>query len=215
MSAKKVGLIRVLTTDDKELLNLHGKMIMEWFPGLDVRSDCIPDQPEGVHDDETEALAIPKVVVLAERMERDGAEAIIVSCAGDPGVADSVGKITVPVIGAGRAAAHMACLLNRPVGVLGITEAVPAAVADILGERMVADGVPEGVVSTLDLMKPEGMAATVAAGRALLERGAKCLVLACTGLSTIGAAAVLRRELGVPVIDPVRAEAAATWIAVG
>ncbi len=215
MSGRKIGLIRVLTTDNRELLDLHGRLIMEFFPGLDVRSECIPDQPEGVHDDETEALAIPKVVALAEQMERDGAEAVIVSCAGDPGVLASKGRVGVPVIGAGRAAAHMACLLNRPVGVLGITEAVPPAIAGILGGLMVADRVPDGVVSTLDLMKPEGMRATVDAGRDMLRRGAECLVLACTGMSTIGAAAVLRRELGVPVIDPVRAEAAAAWVALG
>ena len=215
MAGKKIGLIRVLTTDNLELLNLHGGMIMEWFPGLDVRSECIPDQPEGVHDDATEALAIPKVVVLAEQMEKDGAEAIVVSCAGDPGVVASKGRVGVPVIGAGRAAAHTARLLERAVGVLGITDDVPAAVVEILGDLMVADGIPEGVVSTLDLMKPEGMRATVDKGRELLGRGAECLLLACTGMSTIGAAEVLRRELGVPVIDPVRAEAAAAWIAVG
>lgn len=215
MTGKKVGLIRVLTTDNMELLNLHGKMIMDWFPGLDVQSDCIPDQPDGVHDDETEALAIPKVLAMMARMEKDGAEAIIVSCAGDPGVAQSAGKISVPVIGAGRSVAYMASLLNRPVGVLGITDDVPAAIVDILGDRLVADIVPDGVSSTLDLMKPEGMQATAAAGRELLRRGAKCLLLACTGLSTIGAAAVLRKELGVPVVDPVRAEAAAAWMTVG
>ncbi len=215
MSGKRVGLIRVLTTDDRELLNLHGKMIMKWFPELDVYSDCIPDQFEGVHDDATEALAIPKVLALMERMERDGAEALVVSCAGDPGVLQSVGRIKAPVIGAGRAAAHMACLLSRPVGVMGITEEVPAAVRDILGERLVADIVPEGVTSTLDLLQPTGKAAALAAGRELLRRGAGCLLLACTGLSTIGAAAVLRKELGVPVVDPVRAEAAALWTVIG
>lgn len=215
MSGKKVGLIRVLTTSDKELLTLHGRLIMEWFPGLDVHSDCIPDQPEGVHDDATEALATPKVLTLMERMEREGAKAIIVSCAGDPGVALAAGRVKVPVIGAGRASAYMACMLDRPVGVLGITEDVPAAVREILGDKLVADAIPEGVVSTLDLMKPAGMQAAVAASRGLLKKGAKCLLLACTGLSTIGAAAVLQKELGVPVIDPVRAEAAAAWVAVG
>ena len=27
----KVGLIRVLTTNDQDLLELHGKKVMEWF----------------------------------------------------------------------------------------------------------------------------------------------------------------------------------------
>lgn len=32
----KVGLIRVLTTEDEEVLQLHGKQIMEYFPELEV-----------------------------------------------------------------------------------------------------------------------------------------------------------------------------------
>lgn len=215
MAAIPVGLIRVLTTTDQELLHLHGKLIMQWFPGLDVRSECIPDQPEGVHDDETEALAEPKVLDLMAKMEAEGAKAIIVSCAGDPGVAAAPGRVSVPVIGAGRAVAHMACLLGLPTGVLGITTTPPAAVCAALGKLYVGNLVPRGVGSTLDLMKPAGMEAVLDAGKTLVDQGAGCLLLACTGLATIGAAAVLRERLGVPVLDAVRAEAAATWMIAG
>ena len=52
----KVGLIRVLTTEDQELLALHGRLLEQYFPMLEVESRCIPDQPEGIHDDATMAL---------------------------------------------------------------------------------------------------------------------------------------------------------------
>jgi Asp/Glu/hydantoin racemase len=203
-----------LTTTDKELLNLHGTMLMSWFPELEVISDCIPDQPEGVHDDETEAAAVPKVLELAKKMEKDGMEAVVVSCAGDPGVHLATENLSIPIIGAGRSVAAMACVVDRPVGVLGIAEKVPSVILETLGPRFMRDAVPQGVVSTLDLMKPEGMAATIEAGRDLVTRGAKVLLLACTGMSTIGAAGKLREALGVAVLDPVRAEAAAVWFAV-
>ena len=45
----KVGLIRVLTTEDEEVLQSHGKQIMEYFPELEVVTKCIPDQYEGIH----------------------------------------------------------------------------------------------------------------------------------------------------------------------
>ncbi len=61
---------------------------------------------------------------------------------------------------------------------------------------------PEGVESTLDLMKPEGMQALVAAGRFLAGRGARMLVLACTGMSTIGAAGILREKPAFPSSIP-------------
>jgi Asp/Glu/hydantoin racemase len=108
----------------------------------------------------------------------------------------------------------MACVVDRPVGVLGIAEKVPSVILETLGPRFMGDAVPKGVVSTLDLMKPEGMVATIEAGRDLVTRGAKVLLLACTGMSTIGAAGKLREALGVAVLDPVRAEAAAVWFAV-
>ena len=214
MRKKRIGLIRVLTTTDKELLNLHGKMIMKWFPELEVVSDCIPNQPEGVHDDETEAIAVPKVVDLAVKMEKDGMDAVVVSCAGDPGVEPATKKLSIPIIGAGRSAAAAARVLERPVGVLGITEKVPGPILEMLGSQIKADTIPRGVISTLDLMKPEGMAATIEAGRDLMGRGAEVLLLACTGMSTIGAAQKLREELGIPVVDPVRAEAAVAWLLV-
>ena len=48
----KVGLIRVLTTEDEEVLQSHGKQIMEYFPELEVVTKCIPDQYEGIHTPE-------------------------------------------------------------------------------------------------------------------------------------------------------------------
>ena len=42
----KVGLIRVLTCEDPEVLYSHQRQIMEKFPSLDVETKCIPDQPE-------------------------------------------------------------------------------------------------------------------------------------------------------------------------
>lgn len=215
MDRKRVGLIRVLTTTDMDLLNLHGKLIMECFPQLEVTSACIPDQPEGIHDAETEAEAVPKVLELALRMECEGMEAVIVSCAGDPAVSTACRRLSVPVIGAGRAAACAACALERPVGVLGITEEVPDAILKTLGAAFVLNVIPQGVVSTLDLMRPGGEDAVIEAGRLLLERGAGAILLACTGLSTIRIADKMRAALGVPVVDPVRAEAAMTWIALG
>lgn len=215
MRRKRAGLIRVLTTSDVALLNLHGKLIMEYFSEIEIISACIPDQPEGIHDDATETIAVPKVMELAGAMEADGMEAVIISCAGDPAVPQATSALRIPVIGAGRASAAMARVLERPIGVLGITEKVPQAILDILGGYFQADAVPCGVASTLDLMKPDGMAAAVEAGSLLMERGARAILLACTGLSTIGAADRLRDALGVPVIDPVRAEAAALWTALG
>lgn len=212
---RNVGLIRVLTTDDEALLQLHGRLVAKYHPDLAVTSACIPDQPSGIHDEATERLAVPKVIALGRQMEQDGAEAIIVSCAGDPAVAELAQLLSIPVIGAGRAAAAAARALSLPTGVLGLTQKVPSAIREILGEYLVADIVPGNVACTLDLATETGYKATLAAGAALKARGARAIVLACTGMSTIGIAGCLAEALQMPVIDPVRAEASLTWTILG
>ncbi len=83
----RVGLIRVVSFTDETIANLHGRLIEERFPVLSVLSRCIPDQPEGIYDDASEAAAVPKIVRLGMQMvEKEDLEALIVSCAADPGV---------------------------------------------------------------------------------------------------------------------------------
>ena len=47
MDSYRIGVIRVLTTEDPELLNLHGRLLERYFPMFRVESRCIPDQYEG------------------------------------------------------------------------------------------------------------------------------------------------------------------------
>lgn len=215
MKKARVGLIRVLTTDDPKVLNLHGKLIMDAFPDLEVITRCIPGQPQGVFDEASEEEAWPKVVDLAQEMAADDLEAIIVSCIADPGVKQTREVLDIPIIGAGTATAHVALSLGAGVAALGITEDVPAAMADVLGSALLASAKPLGVETTVDLMKPLGKQAVLTAAKELKEQGAKVLVLACTGMSTIGVAEDVRRELGIRVVDPVIATGLVAWYATG
>lgn len=200
-----IGLIRVLTTSDEQVLNEHGRLISEMY-AVPVRNECIPDQPLGIFSDETEQLANPKIVALGRKLEREGCRAIIVSCAADPAVEQLRGQVSVPVIGAGSAASYMARALGKRVGVMGITETLPDVMKAILGEAFVRYIQPEGVANTTDLLTPAGRERAIAAARTLMEQGTEVIVFACTGFSTIGLASVLRKELRIPVIDAVEAE---------
>lgn len=64
----------------------------------------------------------------------------------------------------------------------------------------------EGRVETPDaFLMPAGIFDALAAAHMLVDAGADVIVQASTGLSSIGMADVLRRRLGVPVIDAVTA----------
>jgi len=210
----RIGLIRVLTTSDPDMLNKHGSIIEQVFPGLEVVSRCIPDHLDGVHDEETERTAVPLVVELAEQFEREGFEAVIVSCAGDPGVEEARQKLKIPVVGAGQAAALLAIGIGQRIGVLGITEEVPRRMRSILGDSLVISTRPSAVRTTLDLLNEEGKASMLEAARYIKAKDADTIVLACTGFSTIGAANEIKAATRLRVIDPVIAEGLFAYYAV-
>lgn len=200
----KIGLIRVLTTEDEEILLAHGKQIMEHFPGLEVETKCIPDQYEGIHSQETGEIAVPKIVATAKTFT--DVDMIIVSCADDPGVKEVREALPgIPVTGGGETTVALALKYGEKIGVLGITDYAPQAYVRMIPDKMILVK-PEGVDSTLDLMTPEGRKSTIETGIQLKEQGAQVIALACTGLATIGIAKELEEATGLPVIDPVLAE---------
>jgi len=202
---KRIGLVRVLTTSDKDFLNLHGNLIEKAYPWLEVDSRCIPDHPEGVHNEETERSATPLVVRLAKDFEDEGYDAVVVSCAGDPGVREAREVLKIPVVGAGEASAGIALTLGERIGVLGITSYVPARMKAVLGPALVCSVKPSGVETTVDLMRENGREAVQRSAEELKARGVQVIVLACTGLSTIGAAQWIAEKAGLKVVDPVDA----------
>ena len=199
-----IGIIRVLTIDDPEILQAHGRLLEKEY-ALPTLSRCIPDQPRGIYDEATEALARPKIIALAQQMAAEGCRAILISCAADPALNEVRAEVPVPVVGAGSAGAAVALALGGRVGVLSITPDVPAPIARVLGDRVVAVARPQGVTNTTHLLEPGARDRAVEAARGLVQQGADVILFGCTGFVTVGVAPRIRAELGVPVVDPVLA----------
>ena len=123
-----LGIIRVLTTDNQEVLHEHGKRMKDLFLVESV-TKCITDQPNGIYNDETEAMSIPKIVALAKQMaEEDGVDVITISCAADPALNETREVLSFPVLGAGVCGAHAASMVGQRVGIVGITEIPPTRI---------------------------------------------------------------------------------------
>jgi len=200
----KAGLIRVVTLEDAALRELHGKLIQQYCPALRVETKSIPDQPEGIHSEETKALAVPKIIELARSFRE--IDVLIISCCDDPAVQELGEQLPIPVVGAGSATAALARRYGRNVGILGITDYAPQPYQELLGENLVNLGRPEGVNGTLDLLTPQGRQSCFDKAAELKAAGARSIALACTGMSTIGLTAPLEQACGLPVVDPVLAE---------
>jgi len=203
MKKVSVGLIRVVTLLDENLLDAHAKVLRDRFENFDIETRCIPDQPEGIHDDETERMAVPKIVKLAQEFERDGVDVIFISCAADPGVEECREKLKIPVIGAGSSCAAMALAMGRRIGILGITDEAPEVMKKILKDRLICNIKPEGVNTTLDLFGEQGKENALKAVEILKQQGCDTLALGCTGMSTINIHEMIKREFDIRVVDPV------------
>ena len=201
-----VGVIRVITLEDPVALGRHGEIIERTVPQVKTVSRCIEDQPRGIYDEESERVAIPKILRLGhELVERYRVHGVVVSCAGDPGVDELRSGLGIPVVGAGRAAAALALSVGERVGVLGITDEPPKPFEKVLRDRMVAYEKPRCIGTTLDIERcVDGV---VESARRLASSGADVIALACTGYSTAGLAPVIEERTGVKVVDPVVAEA--------
>ena len=209
-----IGLIRVLTLRDKELLNSHGSLIEAHFPDLRVISRCIDDQPEGIHDEETKRIAIPKIFELGKKMVKENINAIIVSCCDDPGVYELRTHLDIPVIEAGSSAALLSRAFGSRIGALGITVNTPRIMKEILAERLIAEIKPENIKTSLDLITEKTMTEVIRAGQTLQRRGAEVITFSCTGYSTIGSSRILKKALHIPIIDAVLAAGLFTWYSV-
>jgi len=209
MQKSRIGLIRVLSVKDKKLAGSHGRLIEKYFPDLQIISECIKGQPNGIYDEETEKMAIPKIVQMLANKEK--VKAIIVSCAADPGVSELRKLVQIPVIGAGSSVSAVALSYGTKVGTFGITEQTPEIMQEILGNHLLAETRPVGVKTTLDLMTDEGKGKAFESIKYLKEKGAKVIALACTGYSTIGIANDLEKEVGIPVLDAVIAAGLFAW----
>lgn len=174
----------------------------------DIRCTELSDAPIGIETDDHVAEVAPMV---AEFATRSAADAVVVACFSDPGVAEARVEVDIPVVGIAEAAYLLALQLAPRFGVVSLG---PASIARhaahierigltrrLAGDRSVGMSVAEGHA-------PDALPRIERIARDLVEKdGAGAIILGCAGLGQ--ARAPLQQVLGVPVIDPVQAGVAA------
>ena len=140
-----------------------------------IHIDYGPASIESKYDD---VMAAPFVVKKAEWAEKNGYDAVVVSCMMDPGVKAAKEALDIPVVGPRETA---------------------TAIASILGDK-VARIYPRGLtVLELGVDREKTYKMLLENAKKALAGGAQVLVLGCTGLT--GYATRLQKELGVPVLE--------------
>jgi allantoin racemase len=199
MAPISLAIIRVMTLSES-MNEAFSARLEEQFPFLKIHSFAIEDQPEGVHDPQSFSKAEPKIVRLIQTLSTKDYHGFFVNCAEDPGIQRARDLTSVPVWGAGSSAACVTKSTGLPVGVIGLTEQIPPVISEILGGQIIASSVPRGVVTASDLATASDSISEAA--KFCTDKGARCILLACTGMSLLGTANSIRTTLNIPVIDP-------------
>ena len=175
--------------------------------GPSIECATLAEGPPGIESDaHVRAVAAPIARFTASR--EDGADAFIIACFSDPGLAEARSATRRPVLGMAACGVLTATALGSRFGVVSILEqAIPRHLryydALGLGSRLAGDrAVGIGVTGLADESRTlDRMMATGAALRD--EDGADVLVLGCAGMARYRER--LEDWLGIPVVDPVQA----------
>ncbi|MBN4666719.1 aspartate/glutamate racemase family protein [Pandoraea nosoerga] len=167
----------------------------------------LADAPPGIATQRDAERAAVLAVDAIERNLRgaDAADAFVLACYSDPGLAAAREVTRRPVIGIGQAALGAATALGERIGVVAITAGSIARhwrayrahgiAQKIVGERAVDLTVAESGDDALAIPR------IVDTGRALVEQdGADVIVLGCAGMAALRAR--IEDALGVPVVEP-------------
>ena len=193
-----------------------GPLILEEFgrvarPDTEISNVFLESGPASVESYYDEAVAVPDIVAQVRQAEREGIDAVIINCMGDPGLDAAREVVSIPVIGPCEASMHVAAMLGHKFSVLGMLERVIPQFehqAQKYGVRDKLASVRSIDLPVLDLEKGREQFVARAVDKAveaIEEDGAHVIVLGCTGLAGLDRQienALRDRGYDVPVIDP-------------
>ena len=165
--------------------------------------------PASIESHYDEALAVPGLLEEIARGDRDGADAYVVACFGDPGLDAAREVARGPVVGIAEAGMLTASMLGRGFSVVTTLERTTGRALELTGRYGVTDrcrSVRACEIPVLELEEPGSDAErriTEECARAVTDDRADVVVLGCAGMADL--ARRISRSVGVPVIDGVAA----------
>jgi allantoin racemase len=187
-------------------------LLNDWaFQGTEVKVVDVPDGPASIESSYEELLSVPATLEGIMQAEKDGFDAVIIGCFGDPGLEAARELVTMPVIGPGEASLLLAASLGHRFSVITILDSVIAAQelqAYKAGVRDKLASVRATDIPVLSLMKDRQatLKRVLEVGASAIKRDrADALIFGCMTMSFLGIAEEVSSTLGVPVINAGRA----------
>src|SRR5688500_18284216 len=93
-------------------------------PGVTVEARRTNGGPASIESMWEEYLLVPPLMELAVELEREGFDAIVPGCFGDPGIDGVRELVSIPVVGPGATAMLVAANLGHRYGIVTVLESV-------------------------------------------------------------------------------------------
>lgn len=194
----------------------RGEIIRGYLPtGFTVDFIESPSAPRWLdaHKDFADAISAGQRFFASIDPER--VDVIIAAGGIDPGLPGIRSASRIPVVGPGEASLLLAAIIGKRTTVLAVDEYAVAAVTPFLEQNPVKP--PIASVRSLDtpvrvIMQDRARGEKSlrrVCEAAVREDKAEAIYLGCMTLGSLGMAEDLQRDLGVPVLDPVRISVAA------
>lgn len=181
-------------------------------PEAEIEARTCHGAPPAIQGPADGAAALPFLLAEVIAAEAAGADAALIACFDDTGLAEARQTVSIPVLGIGEAAFHAAMMLGKSYSVVTtLSVSVPVIAGNIATYGLASHclNVRASDVPVLELERTGSDARakiSTEIARAICEDDAGAIVLGCAGMADLAAA--LEAEHGVPVIDGVAAATA-------
>jgi allantoin racemase len=178
-------------------------------PGVVLESRQETSGPASIESMWEEYLSVPGTMELALELEREGFDAIIPGCFGDPGLDGIREIVNIPVIGPGQAGMTVAAMLGHKFSIISVVENIVRPLENLAllnGLSSKLASVRQIGIPVLELNSDPDFTysrAITVCREAIEKDRADVLVMGCGTLSF--RSEELAAELGVPVVNPLRA----------
>ena len=180
--------------------------------GVSVSFANIDTGPASIECEYEIMLAQPGTIAKIVEAEREGMDAVVIDCMGDPGVLGGRECVTIPVLGPMQTAMGVAAMMGNKFSVVTVLDRIKPMIdrqAALYGMASKFASARSVNIPVLELEKdlPATKRALIAAAAAAVrEDGADYIIFGCTGMlgcADAVRAGLLEQGLDVPVIDPV------------
>lgn len=206
----RIRVVVPLTTKEFEAMTLE-ELSPAARPDTELSVVCLDKGPASIESAYEEALAVPDTVAKIVEAEKDGVDAVISDCMGDPGVEEGREMVSIPVIGPAETSLHIAAMLGHRFSVVTVLDRL----IPFFDHHASKTGLTEHMASVrsvnIPVLELDDQARLLKAlidesVKAVREDGAHVIIFGCTGLAGLakGVEEGLREQgiSDVPVIDP-------------